>query len=296
MKKITNSKIYLVIGAIVTCIAIAFVIRYFLSSTKIQAFVSSTEIYKGDLLNFSDSTFRAKEWLWEFGNGDISNEKTGNYEYKEIGTYLLRLTINNSSLQKDFIINVRPPVRLERDSIIRIDAPTTAMQDEFIVFRGIGLSKEWRWAFGHTGLVDSRDQIAIYSYSEAGRYEVELTTEETKYPVRHIIEVYPKYMESDTTDVLTLIGNDIREKLQAIVDGKPFNANYNHIMNRYLCNNSQLLVIINNDRRNDFYSYCQGLKILGKNNTDILQVIVVPDEEHPACLQKFYVLQSTRDE
>lgn len=295
MKKLTNSKIYLVLGTIVICIAIAFIIRYFFSSTKIQAFVSSTEIYKGELLNYSDSTFRAKEWLWEFGNGDTSTEKAGEYKYKETGTYMLRLTVNDD-IQKEFIINVRPPVRLERDSIIRIDAPTAAMQDEFIVFRGIGLSKEWRWAFGATGIIDSRDQVAIYSYSEPGIYEVELTTEETKYPVRHQIEIFPKYMENDSTDVLSLIGNDIREKLQAIVDGKPFNPNYNHIMTKYLCNNSQLLVVVNNDRKNDFYSYCQGLKILGKKNTDILQVIVVPDEERPACLQKLYVLQATRDE
>lgn len=295
MKKLKNSKIYLVLGVIIACIAIAFLIRYFFSSTKIQAFVSSTEIYKGELLNYSDSTFRAKEWLWEFGNGDTSNEKIGAYEYKETGTYLLRLTVNRH-IQKDFIINVRPPVRLERDSIVRIDAPSMAMQDEFIVFRGIGLSKEWRWAFGATGIIDSRDQIAIYSYAEPGIYDVELTTEETKYPVRHRIEVYPKYMESDTTDILSLIGNDIREKLQAIVDGKPFNPNYNHIMTRYLCNNSQLLVVVNNDRKNDFYSYCQGLKILGKNNTDILQVVVVPDEERPACLSKLYVMQATRDD
>lgn len=295
MKKLKNSRIYLVLGSVIACIAIAFIIRFFFSSTKIQAFISSTEIYKGELLEYSDSTFRAKEWLWEFGNGDFSDQKTGSYEYKEIGTYLLRLSVNKH-LQKEFIINVRPPVRLERDSIIRIDAPETAMQGEFIVFRGVGLSKEWRWAFGATGIIDSRDQVAIYSYSEPGRYEVELTTEETKYPVRHRIEIFPQYMENDTTDVLGLIGNDIREKLQAIVDGKPFNPNYNHIMTRYLCNNSQLLVVVNNDRKNDFYSYCQGLKILGKKNTDILQVIVVPDEERPACLQKLYVMQATRDD
>lgn len=295
MKNLKNSKVYLVIGVIVICIVIAFIIRFFFSSTKIQAFVSSTEIYKGAMLAYSDSTFRADKWLWEFGNGDISTEKSGEYKYRETGTYLLRLTVNDG-IQKEFIINVRPPVKLERDSIIRIEAPSIAMQDEFIVFRGIGLSKEWRWVFGETGYVDSRDQVAIYSYINPGIYDIELTTEETKYPVRHRIEILSKYMENDTTDVLGLIGNDIREKLQAIVDGKPFNPNYNHIMNKYLCNNSQLLVVVNNERKNDFYSYCQGLKIIGKKNTDILQVIVVPDEERPACLQKLYVLQATRDE
>lgn len=69
--------------------------------------------------------------------------------------------------------------------------------------------------------MDSREQNPLYAYSEPGRYEVLLTTEETQYPVRHTIEVLPQYAENDSTDVLVVIGNDIREHLQAIVDGKP---------------------------------------------------------------------------
>lgn len=295
MKKLNTSKIYIIIGAIVFCLIVAFVIRYFFNKRNIQAFVSSLEIYKGDEITYSDSTFNARNWLWEFGNGDISTEKEGKYRYSETGSYQIRLTVDNS-LQENFIINVKPPVKLERDSLIRINAPDVAMQDEYIVFRGVGFSKEWRWSFGETGIIDSRDQVAIYSYALPGMYEVALMTEDTKYPIMHTIEILPKYMENDTTDVLTLIGNDIRERLQAIVDGKPFNPNYNHVMTKYLCNNPQVTVMINNSKRNDFYSYCQGLKIIGRRNTTIVEVVVVPDENRPECLQKLLVTQYSNEQ
>ncbi len=294
MKRISNSKLYIVISAIILCAIIAFFIRYLFTKREVLAFISASEIYRGETLSFADSTFNAKSWLWEFGNGDISDKQTGRYTYKKTGSYQIRLTVDNS-LQKEFIVNVKPPVRLERDSLITIQAPSTAVQDELIVFRGVGLSKQWRWSFGETGIIDSRNQVAIYSYSLPGIYDVELTTEDTKYPIMHRIEIFPGYMENDTLDVLTLVGNDIREKLQAIVDGKPFNPNYNHIMNKYLCKNPQLLVIVNNDKRNDFYSYCQGLKIIGRRNTTIVEVVVVPSEESPECLQKLYVTQFTHD-
>jgi len=294
MAKIKNSHLYIIIGAAIVCIAAAFLIRSFFNKKEVRAFLSSSEIYLGESIYYVDSTYNVKNWLWEFGNGDLSYEKKGEYLYKEAGLYQIRLTVNNAH-PKIFHVNVRPPVNLEMDSLILIDAPDIAIQYEYITFKGIGLSRQWKWSFGETGVTDSRDKTAIYAYSKPGIYEIELTTEDTKYPIKHQIEVFPEYMAQDTTDVLALIGNDIREKLQAIVDGEPFNRNYNHIMTRYLCNNPEVLVTVNNDKRNDFYSYCQGLKIIGLHVTTIVDVIVVPSEERTECLDKLYVTQTTRD-
>jgi len=294
MAKIKNSHLLIIISAAVVCVAAAFIIRLFFNKKEVRAFISSTEIYLGDDITYTDSTYSAKTWFWEFGNGDVSAEKQGIYKYKEAGRYQIRLTVNNS-YQKEFLVNVRPPIDLQMDSLIKIDAPDVAIQYEYVTFKGLGLSKQWRWSFGETGIIDSRDQTAIYAYQEPGTYEIELTTEDTKYPIKHTIQIYPEYMAQDTTDVLTMAGNDIREKLQAIVDGKPFNPNYNHIMTKYLCNNPDVLVFINNDKRNDFYSYCQGLKIIGHKVTTIQEVVVVPDEENPQCLQKLYVKQITNE-
>jgi len=289
MKKIKNTKIYIIISLIVFCLIVAFLIRFLLQRREAQAFVSPPEIYLNEAISYSDSTYLAKEWLWEFGNGDISNSRGGQYKYRQPGSYRVRLTVNNS-MQKEFMVNVREPVHLERDSMIRIVGPSVVMQDEHAVFRGLGTAREWRWSFGETGMTDSRDQVAIYSYRKAGTYSVELMTEDTKYPVRHEITVMPIYQE-DETDARIQSGNDIKERLQAIVDGKPFNTNYNYIMTRYLCNNPNIIVTINEEKTNDFYSYCQGLKIVDKFNLTILDVTVFPDEKRSRCLKTFKVTQ-----
>lgn len=294
MKKISNSKFYIIISAVALCIGMAYLVRFLFISREPRAFVSSLEVFKNQPLFYSDSTIKAKKWLWEFGNGDISTEKAGQYTYTNIGSYQLRVTIDNR-IQKEYVIHVKDPIKLERDSLIQINAPEFALQNELIVFRGIGFSKEWRWSFGETKIIDSREKSAIYAYAEPGIYEIELTTEDTKYPIKHLIEIFPKYMDHDTTDVLKLIGNDIKEKLQAIADGKPFNPNFNHIIELYLCNNPNVLVTINNEKRNDFYSYCQGLKILGNKNITINQVIVVQDEINTQCIQKLIVSQYSYD-
>ena len=76
-----------------------------------------------------------------------------------------------------------------------------------------------------------------------------------------------------------LIGLDIKEKLQNIADGKPFNVNYNYVVDKYFNNNPNTLVIVNNNKYNDFYSYCQGLHHIGRKETIIQNVIVETEDE-----------------
>ncbi|MCD8192983.1 MAG: PKD domain-containing protein [Tannerellaceae bacterium] len=288
MKKISNSKLYIIISLIIICLLVALAVRLLFQKKEVYAFVSPLEVYLNEPVFYSDSTYNASQWFWEFGNGAFSNSRYGEYRYPSTGTYQIRLTVDNS-LERNFIVNVRERVQLERDSLIRISAPYEAMQGEFVVFRGVGHAREWRWSFGETGIIDSREQVAIYAFNHPGLYMVELMTEDTQYPIMHEIQVLPVYEEDVDTHIE--IGNDIREKLQAIVDGKPFNPNYNHIMNKYLCNNPNLIVTVNGDKNNDFYSYCQGLKIIGLHNTTIQEVHVFMDEHRPGCLKKLNVTQ-----
>ena len=194
MKRIYNSKAFIVLSIIAVCVIIALVLRYIFSNKEVLALVSPLEVYQGEPVNYSDSTYRAKEWLWEFGNGDISNKKSGSYVYPRTGAYQIRLTVNKS-MRKEFIVNVREPVKFEIDSLIKIDGPIDAMQGQYVIFRGIGHAKEWRWSFGETGMVDYRDQVAMYAYSEPGTYDIELMTETIKYPIRHTITILPVYTD-----------------------------------------------------------------------------------------------------
>jgi hypothetical protein len=293
MKKIKNTKLYMIALAILVSIIIALIIRLLLQSRKPEALVFPIETYQNTPIFYSDSTYMASNWLWEFGNGDTSDKREGEYTYTETGSYRIRLTIDKS-IQKTFIVNIRKPVLSEIDSLLRIVAPRTVMQGEHVVFRGIGYANEWRWAFGETGMTDAREQVTVYSYKSVGAYRVELMTEYTKYPIMHDITVLPKY-EEDEDDKRAQMGNDIRERLQAIVDGKHFGTNYNHILNKYMCGNHNALITINEAKNNDLYSYCQGLKIIDRKITTILEVIVFPDENNPDCLKTFKVIQTKNE-
>ncbi len=293
--KLLNYRIYVIAGIIALCIALAFIARALLAGREVKASVSPPETEQGIAVSFADSTKGANTWLWEFGNGDSSPLQQGTYIYPETGKYQVRLTVNGR-FEKKFIVNVRPPKGEDiQNELVKIIAPSSGMQGEYIVFRGEGPSREWRWEFGETGVVDAREQTAIYQYGFPGTYEVLLSTEETKYPVRHTIVIAPQYMENDSTDVATLIGNDIKEKLQAIIDRKPFNTNYNYILNNYLCKDPNAAVIVNNTKKNDFYSYCQGLRLVGRGKTTIENVLVETGPETEECIRKLIVIQSDNE-
>lgn len=290
MQKLLNHRVYIIAIAIALVLGITFLVRSCMYSKEIQATVGPLDVEHGIPVSYADSTKGTDKWYWEFGNGDTSSDRRGEYVFPETGKYQIRLTVNGN-LEKKFIVNVRSPRKDESLDLIKIDAPKEALQGEYITFRGVGNSKDWRWEFGETGQVDAIEKNAIYKYELPGRYIVQLRTEETKYPVVHQIDIMPQYSDTDTTDVASIIGNDIKEKLQAIVDQKPFNKNYNYIMSTYLCNNPNTLVIVNNDKKNDFYSYCQGLKIIGRKRT-IIENVLIDVEETESCINKLIVIQT----
>lgn len=292
MGKLNNKKAFIIFGAAAVCISLAYRLSLLAQGKTVQAFVTPMDAEVGQAISFGDSTSRAHSWLWEFGNGETSEARTGNYSYSKEGKYQIRLTVDGQFEEK-FLVNVRPKV--DKDpygELIKIDAPGFALQNEIISVRGLGNAKEWRWEFGETGMIDSREKNTLYSYSEAGTYEILLSTETTQYPVRHTIRIEPNFQRNDSADVQTLIGNDIRERLQAIVDGKPFNQNYNYILSSYLCNNPDVVVTVNGEKHNDFYSYCQGLKIIGRKRLVIENVVVdVKDDESDECVKQLLVTQ-----
>ena len=292
MNKFFNNRSVIVISIVLMVVAVLFIsLRSCGGRSGAAATISASEIMLGEYISFSDSTRGAEIWLWEFGNGEYSTEQSGTYRFPEEGRYQIRLRVDND-VEKLFMVRVRPKETANPlDQLIHINAPETAMQGEYIVFNGEGNDKEWRWEFGESGIIDSREKNPIYTYENHGTYLVQLSTENTQYPVTHIIEVFPKYKASDSTDVMTMAGLDIKEKLQAIADGKPFNTSYNHILKKYLCNNPNIVVTVNNNKRNDFYSYCQGLRMTGRNNTVVETVYVETSESNSSCINQLMVLQ-----
>jgi len=297
MGKLSNYRIYIILAILAACIALVFLTRSCVSDREIQATFNSLDIHLKEgsaVLEYSDNTKGAHTWLWEFGDGSTSDEQSGEYAYRKPGKYQIRLTVDDK-LEKEFLVNVLPePATFNPNQFIRIIAPTSAMQGEHITFRGEGSSKEWRWEFGKTGMIDAHGKNVIYCYDIPDTYEVLLTTEETQYPVRHLIVIEPCYSDVDTLSNDAKISSDIQKKLQAIIDQEPFKKNYDEIR-QYLCNRDNdnghnCLVVVNNNKKNDLYSYCQGLR-LRRKRTKIEAVLIEGD----SCVIKLDVLQTDLD-
>ncbi|QJW91628.1 PKD domain-containing protein [Spirosoma taeanense] len=235
---------------------------------KIQASIYPLQQVVGQPIRYVDSTMQAEDWHWEFGNGQEARREKGLFTYFKPGTYLIRLTVNEST-SKTFTVVIKPkPVSNSENAIVRIQGPKSGFEEEKLVFTAVGgQAKQFTWRFGASGQVDSREQTAIYSYpreenyGRPRRYTVELMTDVTKYPIQQQVTIYRGYNKFDPPiDSLDLISGDIRQRLQFIADGRPFNNNYNYLLQKYLCNHNNTLVRTNGTKANDFYSYCMGLQ------------------------------------
>ena len=128
MGKINNRKSFIIIGAVVLCIVIAYLISLSLREKTVIAYITPSDIEVGDAIQYTDSTKRADMWLWEFGNGDASEERTGSYRFTQSGKYQVRLTVDRK-YEKKFIVNVREKNNDKTDEeLIKIEALDFALQ------------------------------------------------------------------------------------------------------------------------------------------------------------------------
>lgn len=256
----------------------------------IWATVSPVQLNVGQPIYFADSTRNADSHRWEFGNGAMIRKDRGQYTYKQAGSYLVRLTVDDKYIRTfSVIVRPGPPVNL-RDSVVQLYGPTTGYQNEKITFFATGgRSQSFAWRFGETGRIDSRDQTAIYSYEKPGLYTVVLTTDVTKYPLKQTVLIRPGFRKfSPPVDSMDLAGNDIRERLQAIANGEPFNRHYYYVLNRYLCRRDYAAVQVNATKLNDFYSYCMGLHFDRGVRVD---AVAIDSDTMTRCIRRLNVTQ-----
>lgn len=71
--------------------------------------------------------------------------------------YKIRLTVNGN-LERYFDVRVKEKTNTEDLHLVHIIAPKEAIQGENIIFRGEGHDEQWRWEFGETGMIDSREK------------------------------------------------------------------------------------------------------------------------------------------
>lgn len=293
MNKLISKGQLIVLGSVILLIMMSFIIKSCTADTSIRASVLPLVVEVGSPIRFSDSTYNASTVLWEFGNGDVSREKSGEYVFKESGHYQVRLTVGKEKVC--FMVNVKEERAERRKQSVKIKAPSTVVQNERVVFMAVGDSDNWRWEFGETGQVDSQEQNPIHVYSKVGVYEVRLMAANMMYPIIHTIEVKPEFAIDESTDVDVQASDDFKERLQQIIDERNvFNANYNYLLKNHLDGNSNVMVLINGTNENDFYSYCNGLKIMGKQQSTVI-LDVNPERDSNGRIKRLLVNQVAKN-
>lgn len=264
------------------------------NNNDIACNVYPLQLNVGDSLHYVDNTPFATSRKWDFGDGGSSLADSGIYHYTKAGYYQVRILINNKFL-KYINIKVLDTVAVSsiEDSLALIDAPDMGMQFENIVFRTrVKNATAFRWKFGETGNIDSKEPMAIYSFQKPGSYTVMLYTNTTQYPVQHKITILPAFkavndsISSDNT--YGKIDDDFKYHLQQIANGSRFNEHYNYLLKTYLCQNEKAVMKINGSKMNDFNSYCLGLQF---DKNVIIQSAKVGFDNEQKCVTKVEVQQ-----
>lgn len=266
------------------------------SNDDIVGLVYPSTLMVGDTLLFEDKTQFAKTKRWSFGDGATSDKNSGIHFYNKPGYYQVTLIID-SKYSKSFPVMVRSrEVAKPKDTTkihTMIDAQSQAMVFENVQFRAISEAKQFTWKFGETGNIDSKEKFATYSYKKPGDYVVTLFTDENIEPILHHIKILPGYdaLQEDVTveDAYAKMDNDFKYHLQQIANGNSFNTHYNYLLRKYLCNNENTVVKVNDSKANNFYMYCAGLQF-DKNN--VIQTVKVNFDDAQSCVTKVDITQS----
>lgn len=268
------------------------------SSNNISAQVYPRLLTVKDSIFFQDSTFFAKDYRWDFGDGNYAISSKGIHTYTTPGNYIIRLTINNK-FTDTFYVTVKDTIKIIAlgDSVLKIDAPIIAMQFENLVFRAVGKgATQYRWRFGESNYIDSKEPFVQYYYKEPGDYTVLLYSDNSQYPARHNIKILPSFKSSE--DSLNNIDNvykeyedDFKIHLQQIAEGNNFNFHYYYLLKKYLCNNEKSVMKINGTKINDFNSYCLGLQF---DKDVIIQTVKVTPDDQLNCIKVVEIQQSKK--
>jgi hypothetical protein len=260
------------------------------------------ETHEKLLFKINDSTLlKGRKAVWYFGNGDsIVSNNSPTYSYKKNGKYLITLRVDDKFPFSKQINIVNNRSLSAYDSIPKVFCEDFAYVGEEVVFSSYAPgSTKWYWEFGETGTTDSYEKQAIYKFSKPGTYTIQLETDKTKYPITRDIEIFPLYeefKELEKIDSTSIITNDIKKRLQIIAglsanNQASFNTQVNYLKKRYFCHElSKIVVIVNEEKYNDFLSYCQGLHYLGGKSTLINDVKI----DTVKCFKEIKVTQTSK--
>lgn len=277
MNKIFSKNSLIIYGSLALFVLIVWVVKAFSHNDSIKATVRPLYVKLGSPIHFSDSTWNAQSVTWDFGNGDVSTQRSGDYTFKKKGLYQVRLTIDNSR-SIDYEVVVKDPNIPVRKKPTKILAPDTAIICERVPFTVDGKVDKCMWYFKnyndkYNDHVYSNEKYAVYTFNNFTTYQVTLKFPDKEDSLTHTITVLPIIYDC-CCNPGDHIPNPLQNYLQKIVDRKDeFYTNYNKIKSLLRTNKDDLTVLINGTKEIDLNTYCKKLRLMGKQNSVEIQEV-----------------------
>lgn len=123
---------------------------------------------RGVPINFTNDSWQATSWLWDFGDGATSTEQNPSHSYATNGVYTITLTAINAygqhSVNKTMTIAAKPIPNFSASPV----------QGLTVQFSDLSLEDptSWSWDFGEN---EKTLQNPVHSYQQPGTYNVTLT-------------------------------------------------------------------------------------------------------------------------
>ncbi len=285
MNKIFSKNSWIIYGSLALLVLFTLVVKAFSHNDSIKATVRPLYVKLGSPIHFSDSTWNAQSVTWDFGNGDVSTQRSGDYTFKKKGLYQVRLTIDNSK-SIDYEVVVKDPNIPVRKKSTKILAPDTVLECERVTFMVDGKVDECMWYlknYNKYGIynerVYSKEKYIFYTFDDlrATTCQIILKFPDMEDSLTHTITVLPIIMY-DMYDCGCYpenhIPNSLQDYLQKIIDRKgDYNANYNKIKSLLRTKKDNLTVLVNGTKEIDLNTYCKSLRLMGKQNSLEIQEV-----------------------
>jgi uncharacterized protein (TIGR02145 family) len=126
-------------------------------------------------VSFTDqSTNSPSSWLWNFGDGNSSNQQNPQHTYLNAGNYTVSLTATNefgknTTSKVNYIVTGKPPVAAFETSDTSGTAPLTV----HFIDQSTNEPTIWYWNFGDGS--SSYKKNPVHKFINAGKYTVKLT-------------------------------------------------------------------------------------------------------------------------
>ncbi|MBI9067435.1 MAG: PKD domain-containing protein [Salinivirgaceae bacterium] len=137
--------------------------------------VSANEVEKEQLVTFTNCSYNAETYYWEFGDYSTSTLESPTHSYSQLGEYFVKLTVSrdNGNESESITDTINVVDEVEPTACFTVSATEASVGDNILFTNCSQNASSYEWDFKDE--TTSTETSPTHSFSEAGTYNVTLT-------------------------------------------------------------------------------------------------------------------------